>query len=209
MTGDSFTITKGQVAYLLNVDVRTLTTYQGRAEDPLPIANSGRRGQQNEYDPRDIVNWSQRQELRKLNIDSDGRLFDYEAEKARLTYHQANKSALEEETLTGALIPADMVKQTWSSLVMSFRAKMIGLPNKAAPQVIGVDDLRETEQILQDFIYEALSELAASGIPNDSGGSDADGKATAAADSKPVGRRKEKVKSRKQCRAGGMEDKQG
>ena len=209
MSKDLYTIAKWQAAQMLDVSEREMQRAQGRADDPLPIYRPGHRGTPHEYLPSDLVKWKVRQEFRKLNIDSDGRLFDYEAEKARLTYHQANKSALEEETLTGALIPADMVKQTWSSLVMSFRAKMIGLPNKAAPQVIGVDDLRETEQILQDFIYEALSELAASGIPNDSGGSDADGKATAAADSKPMGRRKEKVKSRKQCRAGGMEDKQG
>jgi len=109
------------------------------------------------------------------------------AERARLVYHQANKTALEEETLKGELIPANLVKDTWASLVISFRAKMLGLPNKAAPQLIGVDDLKEIEKLLQDFIYDALSELSDADAQSDSYGSSADGETTAEAYRESVG----------------------
>lgn len=194
MNKELYTIPKWQAAQLLDVDERSMQRAQARSDDPLPIYRPGKRGQSHEYLPSDLVKWKVRQELRKLSVDDDGKVYDYDAERARLTHHQANKTALEEDTLKGALIPADMVKETWATLVMSFRAKMIGLPNKAAPQIIGVDDLREAEQILQDFIYDALSELSGAGIPSDSDGSDADGETSTAPDNKRVGRRKEKAK---------------
>lgn len=203
----SFTVTKLQVAYLLGVEGRQVERYSSRVDDPLPIHTNGGKGTAHKFCPRQVLLWSTRQELKKLRADEDGKVYDYDAERARLTHHQANKTALEEDTLKGALIPADMVKETWATLVMSFRAKMIGLPNKAAPQIIGVDDLREAEQILQDFIYDALSELSGAGIPSDSAGSNADGETAAAPDDKPVGRRKAKTKRGKQRRAGGVEDK--
>lgn len=134
------------------------------------------------YESKDIL---------KLCVKGEDEL-DLNAERARLTHHQANKTALEEKVLEGSLIPSELVQETWQTLVVSFRAKMIGIPTKAAPQLIGVDNLVEAEQLLQDYIYDALSQLADTSA--DSAGGGKDGKATASPDSKRVGRQKKAAK---------------
>lgn len=93
---------------------------------------------------------------------TEGEIFDLTDERARLAHHQANKTALEEDTLRGTLMPAELVRETWINLVVSFRAKMLGLPTKAAPLIIGVELVREVEGILSDIVYDALTELGES-----------------------------------------------
>ncbi len=187
MANTEFTVTKRQAAFMMDVDERNLARYSSYIEDPLPIREVGGGGKGHKYCPRQVMLWYARQEVKKLRTDKEGNVYDIEAERARLTYHQANKAAMDEDVQSGDLIPSGKVKSAWASLVISFRAKMIGIPNKAAPQIMGVEDLRETESILQDMIYDALSELADPDAPEDLVGSDEDGETTSAVERKSVG----------------------
>ena len=56
MTTDEFSINQRQVAYLLDVDARTIRAWQDAADDPLPCTR-GKRGTANTYDPRLVVRW--------------------------------------------------------------------------------------------------------------------------------------------------------
>lgn len=100
-----FTITKRQAAYLLEVDERTLTRWQERADDPMPVKARGKRGQPNLYDPRELLRWKVRQELGRLTVDDDGQVIDYEKERARLTKEQADNTALRNAQLRRSLAP--------------------------------------------------------------------------------------------------------
>lgn len=150
-------VNKSELAEILGKTPQTLTTWQ---KNGMPIFAEGRNGQANQYDTAQVIEWLIAREIGKLSIDQEGRVHDYELERARLTHHQANKTQLEEEVLRGSLIPEEIVLQVQGDMVSSFRAKMLAIPTKAAHAVIGLEDMSEAQDVLKQFIYEALKELA-------------------------------------------------
>lgn len=122
-------------------------------------------------------------------LDSQGDL-DLTGERARLTFHQANKTELEVAQLRGDLIPREIVIATWQAYSANARAKLLSLPTKAAHAAIAATQLHEIEEVLKEQVYEALAELASDGIPDGFQGvqPDIDGvDTTTEPDSEPVG----------------------
>lgn len=150
-------VNKQELSEIIGYSPRTLTEWQ---KNGMPIKVDSGRGASNQYDTESVIRWFVDREISKLTIDENGRVHDYEAERARLTHHQANKTQLEEDVLRGTLIPGDVVMSVQGDMVSSFRAKMLAIPTKAAHAVIGLDDMSEAQDILKQFIYEALTELA-------------------------------------------------
>jgi phage terminase Nu1 subunit (DNA packaging protein) len=166
MSSQTF-ITKADVAAALNVDVRTVTKWQADPADPLPIAVRGKRGKPHRYDIAAVFAWGFRRRLAELQISDDGEVYDFEAERARLTHEQADKVGLEVAQLRGELLPTRAVLQTWQLAVTNMRAKILALPTKAAHAVQAAEDLGEIRDVLTTVCYEALEELATDGIPDD------------------------------------------
>ena len=120
-----------------------------------------------------------------------------ETERTRLASAQATKTELEVEVIKGNLIPADHVKEVVDTMLSSFRSKLLSLPTKAAHAVLPLADQAEAENVLKEYVYEALQELSDYDsekycASNNKQISEADGPTTST-DSKPVGRRQKKV----------------
>jgi len=134
---------------------------------------------------------------------------DYQAERARLTHHQANKTELEEQVLRGELVPSSAIESLLSNIFTAFRAKLLGLPTKAAPQLVIMADPVEAETLIRAFLYEALDELATYDLSEiacgDSGQKPSNTHSAAGHNSEPVGGSGKKVKQRGQRRAGTVE----
>ena len=90
--------------------------------------------------------------------------FDLTAERARLAHHQANKAALEAEQLAGSLIEIEAVADIVGAEYANVRSKLLVIPSKAAPQVIGLS-IAAAKALLDDMIFEALDELTADAPP--------------------------------------------
>lgn len=97
---------------------------------------------------------------------SDGTAYDYGAERSRLTHHQANIAALDEEVKRGRLIPVEEVRQYWQGLLASARARLIGLPVRLASSCSGRGSI-ELETEARRIVYESMDELASGndGVP--------------------------------------------
>tara|TARA_R100000951_G_scaffold40964_1_gene34695 strand:- start:366 stop:941 length:576 start_codon:yes stop_codon:yes gene_type:complete len=125
---------------------------------------------------------------------------DYQEERARLTHHQANKTELEEQVLRGELIPSSEIESLLSNIFTAFRAKLLGLPVKASPQLVIMADVVDAENLLRKFIYEALEELSSydlSEIAFNAAGPKPNNTDTATGNNgKPVGRQGAKTKQR-------------
>ena len=104
--------------------------------------------------------------LRARDIESSGTL-DLGQERAKLTKLQAEKTTIELEQTRGNLIPFELVVETWQGHIANARAKLLGLPPKAAAQIEGAESYAEIEGILKDVINEALDELAGDGVPKE------------------------------------------
>lgn len=150
-------VNKQELAEILEKSERTLTTWQ---KNGMPIKIDANRGASNQYDTADVIDWLISREMSKLTSNEEGQYLDYEAERARLTHHQANKTELEAAVLKGKLIPAETVELVQGDMVGSFRAKILAIPTKAAHALCGLSDLSEAQDTLKTYLYEALKELA-------------------------------------------------
>ena len=70
------------------------------------------------------------------------------------------KTQLAVQLLEGKLHRAEDVERVWSQSAAAVRSRLLGIPIKAAPQVAGMEDAVEIQQVLQREVAEALNEIA-------------------------------------------------
>lgn len=103
-------INRQQVAYNLGLTVKTVTKYQTRKNDPLPIHENATHGKANKYDPYKVMEWKVRQELQKLDPEDTGEVIDYEKEKARLTKEQADGQEIKNAIARREVAPVPLLE---------------------------------------------------------------------------------------------------
>jgi len=154
-------LTRAAVAYGLDVDDRTVSRYQDRADRPLPVKERRRTKAGNRYDLRDVIAWAVEDALAKVCTGSDGNRYDYAAERARLTKAQADKTELEVAELRGDLISTPDALVQVEAMMMGVRTKLLALPVKVASQVAATPaEMVKLQESIRVQIYEALEELA-------------------------------------------------
>ena len=149
---------------MLGVTTKSISRWQAREKDPLPIAIKGARGIANQYDIGAVNDWGIRRALEKPRSMYAGRGHDYQKERARLTHHQAERAELENAITRGELIPASLVEETWTSDVLRMRARLLAMPSKIAPTLSGLNTYSETLEVIKAACYEALEELSTDGL---------------------------------------------
>lgn len=215
-------VNKQQVCEMLGVTTRTVDSYMARDEDPLPVHNRAKAGSRtgHVYCAAEVLKWAVRAKIRELGVTQDGKVFDFEAERARKTHHEANLAALSEREKLGELLPAETVLKVWCDRSSAFRNKMLSLPTRLAHQLTLMDNIAEIESFLRTACSEALEELTTGEKPSDYGikqraaraaetldrSGEHSGEAPAVIDSKPVGRQTPKAKPRSKRRARTVED---
>lgn len=147
-----------QLAELVGVSRR-------RVSQMLEEPNPPPRDAQGKYPPMEVKAWLRNRIINELGVSSTGESYDLNAEKARLTYHQANISALEEEVKRKNVIPADEVQAHWENKVANTKSRLLSLPGKLATSVIGAATVQDAEQTARELVHEALNELAGNGVP--------------------------------------------
>jgi phage terminase Nu1 subunit (DNA packaging protein) len=85
---------------------------------------------------------------------------DLKKELTRLRRAQADKTELEVKEYRGELHRAEDVEDVWTEMLSNFRARALAVPTKLAPQILGIEDLKEMQKALKDAVYEALQELS-------------------------------------------------
>ena len=123
----------------------------------------------------------------RSRVPGGGASKDLNAERARLTAAQAEKTEIDLAERRGELLPVDSVASLWTRVLTDTKTKLLSLPSKLAPQVIG-KSREEARAKIEHAIHEALRTLA------DTAGGDPDGTdAAAEGDGKRVGRRASKT----------------
>ena len=114
-----------------------------------------------EKGPRGALMYESTEALPLLYLQpGDDDTYDLTQERARLAHHQANKAALEAETFRGELVPTEQVADVVGEEYANVRAKLLAIPTKAAPVLVGLCT-RAIKERLDDFIVDALEELSA------------------------------------------------
>ena len=81
--------------------------------------------------------------------------------KAKRETYRAQMAEVEYRQKIGELLEADEVAALWVAQVAIAKGRLLALPSRLAPAVIGLGDLRSIETVIRDAIYEALTELSA------------------------------------------------
>lgn len=152
------TLNVDQLAELIGVSKRRVFQLASE-ENPPPKDSAGK------YPCDKAGKWIRERLIRELGVSSSGESYDLNAEKARLTYHQANISALEEEIKRKNVVPAEVVQDHWEAMVGNAKAKLLNLPGRLAATTVGVATVQDAERAARDLINEALMELSGNGIP--------------------------------------------
>ena len=80
---------------------------------------------------------------------------DYQREHAKL--EQAKQ---ELGILDGTLLIADEVESLMANMIITCKTRLLGIPSRLAPQLLGLRNLSKIAEILRDEIYQALTELS-------------------------------------------------
>jgi phage terminase Nu1 subunit (DNA packaging protein) len=154
-------INKVELSEILGIAERTITSYQ---KNGLPIEIDGGRGQSNSYNTKDVIDWFVDWRLSKLSGPRDDAQYIFEEERARLTYHQANREALKEQEERSTLVPAENIARQDAEKNKAFVQLIDQLPDilerdhGLPPDIIlkvvaGLDDFR-------NICAKALAEAA-------------------------------------------------
>lgn len=146
-------LSKAQAAALAGVGVRRLEQLT-HEDDPPPRSSDGT------YPPKEFGDWLRRRQLASLGVAQDGTVYDYDAERARFTHHQANIAALDEAKRRGELIPAKDVAREWADMVGRCRSKLLALPVRISTHAMTCVTVRECEDFARGEVHAALDELA-------------------------------------------------
>ncbi len=122
---------------------------------------------------------------------------DLSQERAHLAKLQAEKVEFEVAQLRGSLIEADAVELVVSRVLVDLRTRLLGIPTKAAPLLMGCRTIPRLKDELERQIHDALRGLADTDIAQylvELGGDEAE--PAAAPNNKRVGRRAKDTKSR-------------
>lgn len=98
------------------------------------------------------------QTLQEKRGDSDK--VDYYTEHALLEKAKREKAELELAKRKNQLHDAADVELVLTNMLTTFRNRVMAIPPKVAPKVIGVKNLAEINQVIQQEILEALTELS-------------------------------------------------
>ena len=95
-----------------------------------------------------------------LLLGHDAEKLDPSQEKALLDRARREGVETENRKRAGELLEADEVAALWVAQVAIAKGRLLALPSRIAPAVIGLGDLRSIETVIRDAIYEALTELS-------------------------------------------------
>jgi hypothetical protein len=82
-------------------------------------------------------------------------------EKAMLARISRELKELDLQRAKRKLYRADDVNSHVANMITVVRARMLGIPSKVAPLLIGADDYHQIETLIKSEVIEALTELAA------------------------------------------------
>lgn len=170
-------VNKKELALILGKSEASLTAWQ---HEGMPVTKiTGQRG--NQYDTAEIIEW-----LIKRAISGKGehnaQVYDLNVERARLAKEQADKTEFDNQVRRGELVDAGEIEGAWLDICSDFKSRMLALPSRLSPRLLGVPTVPEINGILTAGVVDALSALEADNEANLSGDV-----AAAEAEHQPVG----------------------
>lgn len=147
---NNYIVTTKEICAIFGLKARRI---QQLAEENVIV-----RAAHGKYDlPASIKNWVEYHV--EMNTAVEGKLDKYE-EEAKWVFAKRQKTELEVKIMKGELHRSEDVEMVMSNMLGNFRAKLLSLPTKVAPLLLGKTDLVVIRDSLKDAVYEAMDELS-------------------------------------------------
>lgn len=143
---------KRKNVYLSKIDTAYVMGISVQAFDKWDIVPETKKGVEVYYDLKQVIAYRFDREPRK----GYGELTK---NKTKIAEVQAEKAELELAAMKGEYILSEVVKEVWSDLVSTTRAKLLSIPTKLAQSLTVAKTSQKIESILREAIKEALYEL--------------------------------------------------
>ncbi|WP_214889715.1 hypothetical protein [Exiguobacterium sp. s142] len=96
----------------------------------------------------------------RLDDTKDEGVLDKTTEEAKWTRARREKTELELQIMRGDLHRSEDVRRVMNDLMGAFRARILSIPSKFAPQLVGLTEIPPIKEVLKQGVYEALEELS-------------------------------------------------
>jgi phage terminase Nu1 subunit (DNA packaging protein) len=143
---------KAEVAEFFEIHIATLDAWIRRG---CPYRQRGGRGVSWEFDLLDVAAWKYGGESADSGDDPEQM-----PPKERLDWYKGCRERDNHRREAGELLHVDEVTATWSKLIGTAKARLLALPQRLAPKLIKLDDLRKIEDATKKEIFAILEELA-------------------------------------------------
>jgi phage terminase Nu1 subunit (DNA packaging protein) len=151
-------LTIAQFAAIAGLSVRRLQQLEASSELVSRTPSGG-------YDPAAVGGWLRARIAADYGITQDGRVYNFEAERARKAFHDADLAEMEAAEKRGDLIPAADVQREWTDVLARIRGKLLSLPTKLAARTASPDRLTAVEAEARRIVHEALTEMSEGAEP--------------------------------------------
>lgn len=137
-------LNKTETAQMMGITVRSFSEWEIKPEK--------KRGNQVFYDLKKVIKYYRDKNEKKINLISH--------ERARLLKIQSEKAEIELKELEGKLINSDIIEIIWKDQIISFRSKLLSLPNKISLQLSKITSAKKIKSLISDNIHNILEELS-------------------------------------------------
>jgi len=138
----------------------TVVSLDAKVRRGLPFVTRGARGKEWVFDSAQIIAWEREQAVK--NAVGDTHQADENELKRRKLAAETTVAEVEAAKARGLVAELDVVEREWASTFAEFAARVMQVPSRAAPQILGLESEREIKSILKDELEEALKTLGAS-----------------------------------------------
>lgn len=159
MASDTTNVTKAELCRLLDYSTTAVSQWVSKG---CPYVQKGSKSRQWIFDVPAVVAW--REEQAALQAVGDTKSLDIDEARRRKLASEAAMLELELAKRKGELVEIDAVAEAVGDDYANLRAKLLSIPVKLSPQIIGITQASEAQQMFEDLIYEALEELVSDGI---------------------------------------------
>ena len=152
-------LSKADLARMLGVSLPTIGQWVGKG---CPFVSKGSPGKPWVFNSADVLSWREDQVVMQAMGDTSS--LDIEEARRRKLAAEAALVELDLAKRRGEVIEIEEVAGVVGDDYANVRAKLLALPSKLAPQLIGIEDPAECKALIERGVSEALEELTADGI---------------------------------------------
>lgn len=152
-------LSKVDLAQFYGVHVNTISQWVGNG---CPFISKGGPGRKWVFNSSDVTTW--REDQLVLQALGDTSSLDIDEARRRKLAAEAALVELDLSQRRGEVIEIEEVAGLVGDDYANVRAKLLSLPSKLAPQMIGIEDPAECKALIERGVAEALEELTADGI---------------------------------------------